>query len=589
MVGAALGLGALFVPQAEAVGAKLHAEVEAAAEYKTAAPKLKPTQWTVDELCEFFAARELEVYIAAIKKEKVDGRMLLDLIAEDGLGELGIQSKIHMLRIKRGLEDAAEDRPKGTGAQAVRSCIGASHRSDHFGRFDNAVPCHPVRFRMASLVRQGAAAGAATAYTVVKVLGKGSFGTTYLAQHAVTEQRVALKRIDVLNSVERDAALEEYRVMHTLQNALLVSAFEVIVEPLELGQFRISIVMEYCDDGHLRDYVQQHQPLTEEDARRILQLVVAALDVLHSHGIVHRDLKPSNVLLCSNGAVKLGDFGLAKQAGSRASKASKAVGTLTYMSREAFAGSFQPHVDIWALGVMAVEVASAVAPTDVLRTAAQVLEFVRTVPKAFSQQFCRTVSACLELHPANRTTAAQLRDGGAGPSFRIPTSPMISGSVVALQAAVESAVWARPSRIPGLEWTGTTVFDGHSVKLVDCSEQVSPAQQRAVQELLELVSHAGSDALSYHALPRVVLVWSRAREGQLLAKMMDLNFKYANKALFSLEPRMTLGSAIEVDTRRSILQWFQDTYRSLMPEYPNVRTLLAFNAAPSEEIAKQVR
>ena len=142
-------------------------------------------------------------------------------------------------------------------------------------------------------------------YDVVGVIGKGSFGTTYLAQHAATAELVALKRIDVLNSQQRDKALAEYELMQRLQHALLVGARGVIVEPLELGQFRISTVMEYCDGGDLGQYVRHKHPLTEADACRILKLVVAALDVLHSRGIVHRDLKPGNVLLCSNGGVKL--------------------------------------------------------------------------------------------------------------------------------------------------------------------------------------------------------------------------------------------------------------------------------------------
>jgi hypothetical protein len=70
---------------------------------------------------------------------------------------------------------------------------------------------------------------------------------------------------------------------------------------------------------------------------------------------------------------------------------------------------------------------------------------------------------------------------------------------------------------------------------------------------------------------------------------MDLNFKYADKALFSLEQPMKRGSAMQVDARRQTLEWFHTTYRSLMPEYQNVRTLLAFHATPSEEIAKKVR
>ena len=88
-----------------------------------AAKKTPVNQWTVDELSAFFAAQELDVHIAAIKREKVDGRMLLDLIAEDGLDELGINSKIHKLRIRRGLEAASDDRPKAECASPSGSLI----------------------------------------------------------------------------------------------------------------------------------------------------------------------------------------------------------------------------------------------------------------------------------------------------------------------------------------------------------------------------------------------------------------------------------------------------------------------------------
>ena len=191
------------------------------------------------------------------------------------------------------------------------------------------------------------------------------------------------------------------------------------------------------------------------------------------------------------------------------------------------------------------------------------------------------------MDPEKRPTAAQLSDSAV--AFVVQTSPMISGSVVALQAQADKAPWVRPSRVPGLEWREKSVGDGHSVKLVDCSEQASPAEQQAVHELLELALAAGSETLSLRKLLRVVLARSRARENQLLGKMMDLTFKYANKALFSLEQRMRLGSAIDVDARRRTLEWFHDAYRTLMPDYPNVRALLAFHATPSEEIAEQVR
>jgi hypothetical protein len=86
----------------------------------------------------FFMALELGEYNAAIKREKVDGRMLQDLQAADGLGELGIKSKIHLLRIKHGLEKA-EDRSKDTCGNAVVRllcffCLGRITYCHAFGR-----------------------------------------------------------------------------------------------------------------------------------------------------------------------------------------------------------------------------------------------------------------------------------------------------------------------------------------------------------------------------------------------------------------------------------------------------------------------
>ena len=96
-----------------------------------AAEKKTPVnQWTVDELCAFFTAQKLGEYNAAIEENGVDGRMLLDLIAEDALGELGINSTVHKLRIKRGLEASTDDRPKVAGAEAVVSCASLRCASD---------------------------------------------------------------------------------------------------------------------------------------------------------------------------------------------------------------------------------------------------------------------------------------------------------------------------------------------------------------------------------------------------------------------------------------------------------------------------
>ena len=79
--------------------------------------------WTVDDVSAFFAELKLEEYTAVVAENAVDGRMLQDLVAEDGLGDLGIKSKVHVLRIKRGLENASADQAKGTCGNAVVRCL----------------------------------------------------------------------------------------------------------------------------------------------------------------------------------------------------------------------------------------------------------------------------------------------------------------------------------------------------------------------------------------------------------------------------------------------------------------------------------
>ena len=106
-------------------------------------------QWTVDELCAFFAAQKLGEYNAAIEENGVDGRMLLDLIAEDALGELGIKSTVHKLRVKRGLEAATDDRPKVAGAEAAVRCALV-----RCFRLASLTPCRAANVRLVQVQAQ---------------------------------------------------------------------------------------------------------------------------------------------------------------------------------------------------------------------------------------------------------------------------------------------------------------------------------------------------------------------------------------------------------------------------------------------------
>ena len=75
-----------------------------------------------------------------------------------------------------------------------------------------------------------------------------------------------------------------------------------------------AIVMQYCNDGCLKDYILEHKKprLSGQDKHRIILEIAQGLAYLHSLGYVHRDLKLDNILM-HNGHPVIADFGLSRK------------------------------------------------------------------------------------------------------------------------------------------------------------------------------------------------------------------------------------------------------------------------------------
>jgi serine/threonine protein kinase len=169
--------------------------------------------------------------------------------------------------------------------------------------------------------------------------------------------------------------------------------------------------MEFVDGQTLADRIAACGQLPASEALFILQAAAEALNYMHSHGIVHRDIKSNNIKITSQGAIKLLDFGIAKDNSTPAfTQAGDVIGTLQYLSPELLKGEpADARSDIWALGVLLYEMVTSRTPFEA-STIGQLYEKISKssftqatmVNPGLPREIDGLISRCLKRSPADR-------------------------------------------------------------------------------------------------------------------------------------------------------------------------------------------
>jgi len=201
------------------------------------------------------------------------------------------------------------------------------------------------------------------AYQILERIGSGGMATVYKAKQPRLERDVAIKVMhqnisqdpNFLSRFEREA-----RIVASLDHPNIVPIYDY-----DEYSGQPYLVMKYVRGNTLKD-VLRAEPISVEDALRVLSTVGQALDFAHRRGVLHRDIKPSNIIIDERGEAFLMDFGLARivQSGESTMSADVMLGTPHYISPEQAQGNkdLDARTDVYSLGIVLYEMVTGRVP-----------------------------------------------------------------------------------------------------------------------------------------------------------------------------------------------------------------------------------
>jgi hypothetical protein len=196
-------------------------------------------------------------------------------------------------------------------------------------------------------------------YRVLYKVASGSFGRVFRAEDPQTGRVVAIKvlRRRWSEDPQRIVLFErEGQVGLSLHHPNIV---EILAVNRDASTGQYFIVMDFVEGGNLREILQIRKKLEPAEALRILEDAASGLSHAYSRGVTHRDMKLTNILISSQGAAKLVDFGLAKiYTDTTRPGEEKVERTVDYAGLEKATGvkSGDVRSDIYFLGCVAYEI-----------------------------------------------------------------------------------------------------------------------------------------------------------------------------------------------------------------------------------------
>ncbi|KAK9822923.1 hypothetical protein WJX74_005108 [Apatococcus lobatus] len=243
-------------------------------------------------------------------------------------------------------------------------------------------------------------------YTKGRLLGRGSYGSAYLATDVNDGKEYVIKEIDItrMPRQEREVAAQEAQVLKSFNHPNVVRCKETFTD-----SGKLCIVMEYCSEGDLHAALKKRKnmPLSESMILDWFVQICLGLKHVHDRKVLHRDLKAQNIFMSAGGLLKLGDFGVSKVLSSTHHFAATAIGTPFYMSPEICQNKkYDAKTDIWSLGCILYEMITLRHPFEAADLRGLIGKIVRgrttPLPAIFSKGLRDLVDSMLMVTAARR-------------------------------------------------------------------------------------------------------------------------------------------------------------------------------------------
>lgn len=206
-------------------------------------------------------------------------------------------------------------------------------------------------------------------YKLLRELGRGAFGQTYLAQDLEnpTHPKCVVKELKPQASDE--LTLREAKRLFGIEAQVLdkLGSHPQIPSLLAYSEESFYLVQEFIDGHDLSKEIRLGEPLSEANVRDMLKNILPILGYIHEKHVIHRDIKPSNIRRSKDGTLVLIDFGAVKEIQTIVltnghAKPSIVAGTQGYMPPEQLRGRPRFNSDIYALGLIAVQALTGKSP-----------------------------------------------------------------------------------------------------------------------------------------------------------------------------------------------------------------------------------